>query len=46
MNTDFYPTLLELAGLPLEPEHHIDAKFPRRGDASDPWHPDEAGLLP
>jgi arylsulfatase A-like enzyme len=24
MSTDFYPTLLELAGLPLKPEQHLD----------------------
>jgi len=24
MHTDFYPTLLELAGLPLRPEQHVD----------------------
>jgi len=24
MNTDFFPTLLDLAGLPLEKEHHVD----------------------
>ncbi len=25
-STDFYPTILELAGLPAEPEHHVDGK--------------------
>jgi arylsulfatase A-like enzyme len=25
-STDFYPTMLEIAGLPLKPEQHIDGK--------------------
>ncbi|MCB1229874.1 MAG: sulfatase [Verrucomicrobiae bacterium] len=26
ISTDFYPTLLEMAGLPLKPEQHVDGK--------------------
>ena len=26
VNTDFYPTLLELAGLPLDPRQHLDGQ--------------------
>jgi len=26
ISTDFYPTMLEMAGLPLKPEQHVDGK--------------------